>query len=44
MARLFANGKITVPQDVRTALNVKDGDYVSVIIWKTEILRPGEKR
>jgi AbrB family looped-hinge helix DNA binding protein len=44
VARVFLKGKITIPKDIRDKLEIEDGDYVSVIIWKTDISRPGERK
>lgn len=29
-ARLFGNGKVTIPSQIRTALELGDGDYVEI--------------
>jgi AbrB family looped-hinge helix DNA binding protein len=44
VARVFQDGKVTIPKDLRDKLDIKDGDYVSFIFWKTEISRPSEKK
>jgi AbrB family looped-hinge helix DNA binding protein len=36
-------GKITIPKQVRDKLGIKDDDYVTVTIWKTDLSKPSEK-
>ncbi len=40
IAKVVGKGKITIPQDVRDVLGIKDGDYVGVIVWKIDVTAP----
>jgi bifunctional DNA-binding transcriptional regulator/antitoxin component of YhaV-PrlF toxin-antitoxin module len=37
IAEMMGRGKITIPQEVRDVLKLKDGDYVGAIVWKIEL-------
>jgi len=47
IAKVFAGGKVTVPQRVRGLLNIEDGDYVrlslSEVVKKAERTRGGRR-
>ena len=36
VAKIFANGKLTVPEKIRTYLNIQDGDLVQIEVSKIE--------
>lgn len=40
IAKVVGKGKITIPQDVREVLGIKDGDYVGAIVWKIDVTAP----
>ena len=42
VARVIADGKVTVPRRVRDILNLEDGDYVRVSI--TEVIKKKQER
>ncbi len=42
LARVFANGKVTLPKEVRQYLDVKDGDFVELIVSKIDMSVPQE--
>ncbi len=35
--RIFGNGRVTIPDYIRAALNVKQGDLIKVIIERADI-------
>lgn len=35
--KMFSNGRVTIPDYIRKALGLKDGDLVKIIIDKAEI-------
>lgn len=42
IAKMMGRGKITIPQEVRDVLGLKDGDYVGAIVWKIDMAAPEE--
>ncbi len=44
VAKMMGRGKVTVPQEVRDVLGLKDGDYVGMIVWKIDVQAPEETK
>jgi len=42
IAKVFSNGKVTLPIEVRNYLGVVDGDYVELIVSKMDMSIPTE--
>lgn len=40
IAKVFSNGKVTIPQEVRTYLGLKDGDFVEMVVSKIDMSVP----
>lgn len=43
IAKMFSNGKITIPLPVREYLGLKDDDYVELIVSKIDMSVPKEE-
>jgi AbrB family looped-hinge helix DNA binding protein len=41
IAKVFSNGKVTIPLEVRNYLGIKDDDYVELIVSKIDMSIPG---
>jgi len=44
VAKMMGRGKVTVPQEVRDVLGLKDGDYVGMVVWKIDLSAPDEEK
>jgi bifunctional DNA-binding transcriptional regulator/antitoxin component of YhaV-PrlF toxin-antitoxin module len=42
IAKVFSNGKVTLPIEVRQYLGVNDGDYVELIVSKMDMSVPSD--
>jgi bifunctional DNA-binding transcriptional regulator/antitoxin component of YhaV-PrlF toxin-antitoxin module len=42
IARVFSNGKVTLPIEVRQYIGVTDGDFVELIVSKIDMSVPPE--
>jgi AbrB family looped-hinge helix DNA binding protein len=42
IAKVFSNGKVTIPLPVREYLGIKDNDYVELIVSKIDMSVPKE--
>jgi AbrB family looped-hinge helix DNA binding protein len=40
IAKVFSNGKVTIPQEVRQYLGIEDGDFVEMIVSKIDMSVP----
>lgn len=40
IAKVFSNGKVTIPLEVRNYLGIKDDDYVELIVSKIDMSIP----
>ncbi len=40
IAKVFSNGKVTIPQEVRQYLEIEDGDFVEMIVSKIDMSVP----
>jgi len=42
IAKVFSNGKVTLPIEVRQYLGVNDGDFVELIVSKIDMSVPND--